>query len=374
MKSIMRAARIHRSGGRFEVDAVATPQPTGADVLVEVRACGVVPNMRNVLANFERWFPYLPLPPYPAIFGLDPAGVVAAVGPHAEGLAIGERVYVNPVRACGVCVHCRAGRTVRCPAYTFAGYFGFGPASRAVQARYPWGGFAEYMIAPANSLVTLPDELDFETASRFGYLGTAYAALRRGLTPSTTTVLIDGATGTLGVGLVLLALALGVPRILAVARNRELLARVQALGPGRIVTFSTLDGSTTEWARARTEGLGVDLVVEALGPEADVSVTLQALHAVGRGGRIVTIGGQKTAVPIDPIWLMANDIDYMGSSWFTTSQGQEMAEMAGSGVLDLSCLAHRTFGLDAIDAALEAAAHRAAGGFDNIVVRPCAVV
>lgn len=366
----MKAARLHYTGGPFQVDEIPVPEPTGADVLIEVKACGVVPNLRNVLTHFEEWFPYLPLPAFPAIYGLDPAGVVAAAGPHAAGLRTGQRVYVNPVRTCGVCVHCRRGHQVRCSAYTFAGYFGFGPGSRAVQERYPWGGFAEYMVAPVNSLVALPDNLSFETASRFGYLGTSYAALRRGLISTTTTVLVDGATGTLGVGLVLLALALGVPRILAVARNRELLERVRQLNPGRIEVFSTLDGSTTDWARQRTDGQGVDLVVEALGPEAPLSVTMQAIFAVARGGNIVTIGGQKDPVPIDPIWLMANDINYMGSSWFTTSQGQEMAEMIASGVLDLSSFESHCFGLDAIDAALDAAGHRNAGGFSSIAVCP----
>jgi threonine dehydrogenase-like Zn-dependent dehydrogenase len=367
---MMKAARIHRTGAPFQVDEIAIPQPTGSDVLIEVKACGVVPNLRNVINHFEEWFPYLPLPAHPAIYGLDPAGTVAALGPDAAGLAIGQRVYVNPVRTCRVCVHCRRCHWTRCPAYTFAGYFGFGPQSREIQARYPWGGFAEYMIAPVNSLVTLPDNLSFENASRFGYLGTSYAALRRGLTSTTTTVLIDGATGTLGVGLVLCALALGVPRILAVARNRELLAKMRALNPQRIETFSTLDGSTTEWAKGLTDGFGVDLVVEALGPEAPLSASLEAIYSIGRGGNIVTIGGQKEPVPINPIWLMAQDLNYMGSNWFTTSQAQDMAELIRSGVLDLSSFTSRTFGLDAIDAALDAAGHRATGGFTNIVVTP----
>lgn len=366
----MKAARIHHPGGPFQVDEVPVPEPSGSDVLIEIKACGVVPNLRNVVKHFAQWFPYLPLPAFPAIYGLDPAGVVVAAGPQAQGLTIGQRVYVNPVRTCGVCTHCRRAHFVRCPAYTFAGYFGFSPGSVAVQQRYPWGGFAQYMVAPANSLVFVPDDMSVETASRFGYLGTSYAALRRGVTDTTATVLIDGATGTLGVGAVLLALAIGVPRILAVARNRELLERVRRLSPRRIDTFSTLDGSTTDWARARTGGEGVDLVIEALGPEAPLSATLQALSAVARGGRIVTIGGQKEAVPIDPIWLMANDLSYLGSSWFTTSQGQEMAELAATGVLDLSSFEVRRFGLDAIDAAVDAAAHRGAGGFTTIAVCP----
>jgi len=60
----------------------------------------------------------------------------------------------------------------------------------------------------------------------------------------------------------------------------------------------------------------------------------------------------------------------MGSNWFTTSQAQDMAELIRTGVLDLSSLTSRCFGLDAIDAAIDAAGHRVAGGFTNIVVAP----
>jgi hypothetical protein len=60
------------------------------------RPCGGVGAIGDLTAE--------PLPAHPAICGLDPAGTVAAVGPGAAGLAIGQRVYVNPVRTCGVCV------------------------------------------------------------------------------------------------------------------------------------------------------------------------------------------------------------------------------------------------------------------------------
>jgi alcohol dehydrogenase len=75
----MRAARMHAVGAPMSIDTIAVPKPGSTDVLVEVKACGMVPNLGNVLANWTRWFPHLPLPRLPAIFGLDPAGVVVEV-------------------------------------------------------------------------------------------------------------------------------------------------------------------------------------------------------------------------------------------------------------------------------------------------------
>lgn len=367
---LMSAARLHDVASPFVVDRVPVPSLGDDDVLVRVRACGVVPNLKNVAYHYPEWFPFLPLPALPAIYGLDPAGEIVAAGRHVDGLAQGQRVYVNPARSCGTCTKCRRGDTVSCSSFTFAGYFGFGPGSRRIFERYPSGGFAEYMVAPASAIVTLPDEVTFEQAARFGYLGTSYAALRHGQAGPQTTVLINGATGTLGVGATLLALAMGVPKILAVARNEKLLSELKALNPKRIVTHSTLNGPCTEWAKSQTDGFGPDIVIEALGPEAPSEVTLAAMHSVSRGGKIVTIGGMDKEVPISPIWIMCNQISYLGSAWFTTAQGQDMATMAQAGTLDLTRLEQKRFSLDQVNDALDAAQHRDHGGFTNIVVMP----
>ncbi|MES2987917.1 MAG: alcohol dehydrogenase catalytic domain-containing protein [Pseudomonadota bacterium] len=367
---MMRAARLHEVGQPFQLDEVEQPQPTGSDVLVRVRACGVVPNLKNVVTHYPEWFPFLPLPKLPAIYGLDPAGEVAAVGPDVKGVAIGQRVYVNPLRYCGTCLKCRDGKPMACEHLAFAGYFGFVEGAQEMFDRYPWGGLAEYMIAPARSLVSLPDGVSFEQAARFGYLGTAYGALRRAKVGPDTCVLVNGATGTIGVGAILLCLAMGVPKILAVARNEEILARLQALAADRIFTHSNHNGACTDWAMKMTGGYGVDVVVEALGPGAPAQATMDAFMTTAACGTIVTVGGMDEKLPFDPIWLMCKNISYLGSAWFTTHEGHDMANMAGSGALDLSPLENLCFPLDRVNEALDVARHRSEGGLQNIVVMP----
>ena len=109
MAKMMRAARMHTVGGPMSIDTIPVPKLGSTDVLVQVKACGMVPNLGNVLANWTRWFPHLPLPRLPAIFGLDPAGVVAAVGDKVVNVRVGQRVYVNPLRSCDACQMCRSG-------------------------------------------------------------------------------------------------------------------------------------------------------------------------------------------------------------------------------------------------------------------------
>ncbi len=118
------------------------PKPGSTDVLVEVKACGMVPNLGNVLANWTRWFPHLPLPRLPAIFGLDPAGVVVEVGHQVLDVEVGERVYVNPLRSCGACQVCRAGERTRCRYFTFNAISGSGRSRRKSTISIPMAASA----------------------------------------------------------------------------------------------------------------------------------------------------------------------------------------------------------------------------------------
>ncbi|RYD20172.1 MAG: hypothetical protein EOP89_14685, partial [Lysobacteraceae bacterium] len=141
----MKAARMHEVGGPLTVQDVAVPKLGSLDVLIRVRSCGIVPNLGNILANWTSWFPHMPLPPLPAIFGLDPAGEVIAVGEQVHRIAIGDRVYVNPGRSCGSCRHCRRGDGLACQHYAFQGYFGFSEHALQTFNDYATGGLGEYM-------------------------------------------------------------------------------------------------------------------------------------------------------------------------------------------------------------------------------------
>ena len=230
----MLAARLHDIGKPMVLEELPVPEPRPTDVVVNVKACNVVPNLKNVLATYAEWFPYLPLPQLPAIFGLDAAGVISAVGSHVTDVKVGDRVYVNPGLSCGSCRACRRGEDQNCDSYTFMGYFAFGSNGQRQFDAYPYGGLAEYLTAPQRNLVKLPDTVTFEQGARFGYLGTAYSALRKAGAGPGRTVLIDGISGTLGLGACLIALGLGVSRILGTGRNADLLQDVKALAPDRI--------------------------------------------------------------------------------------------------------------------------------------------
>jgi alcohol dehydrogenase len=105
----MKAACLHQVGTKFSIDEIEVPKPRPNDILVKVKACGIIPNMKNVMAHYSEWFPFLPLPPLPAIYGLDASGEVVEVGSQVKSIKSGDRVYVNPGTSCGSCHACRCG-------------------------------------------------------------------------------------------------------------------------------------------------------------------------------------------------------------------------------------------------------------------------
>jgi threonine dehydrogenase-like Zn-dependent dehydrogenase len=83
----------------------------------------------------------------------------------------------------------------------------------------------------------------------------------------------------------------------------------------------------------------------------------------------VNIGALTEKLEIEPITYMVKSLQFRGSNWFTTGEGQLMANMAGVGVLDLSALTTHGYPLDGVNDALAEVKTRP-GGLVNIVVNP----
>lgn len=96
-KTKMRAARMHEKGKPLVIDHIDIPDVRPTEVLVRVKACGLVPNLQNVLQKWDEIAPGLPLPKMPAIFGLDVAGVVERVGERVRDFSSGDRRLRQPV-------------------------------------------------------------------------------------------------------------------------------------------------------------------------------------------------------------------------------------------------------------------------------------
>ena len=158
-------------------------------------------------------------------------------------------------------------------------------------------------------------------------------------------------------------------RILGTGRNAALLNDVKAIAPDRIDVVPTGTRPLREWALERTGGEGADILIDALGPGAPAESMLEAIATLRRGGTAVDIGGMMERPGLDLFAMMCAQITLVGSLWFSTGEAQDMAALAGAGVLDLSRLEHHTFPLSQVNEALDNIPERH-GGFTNFICQP----
>ncbi len=124
---------------------------------------------------------------------------------------------------------------------------------------------------------------------------------------------------------------------------------------------------TADIVMEATGGYGVDALIETLGPNAPVATVIDSFNALRRGGKAVNIGGVADPIPLEPFPLMCLQKSYIGSLWFSAAEGQDMADMAHAGTLNLGVFEHERFALEQINEALDAIDKRA-GGFTNVVI------
>src|SRR5213082_352108 len=142
MSKKMRAVQVQRAGGPFELVERDVPEPQPGWVRIKVEACGVCHS--DSLVKEGLW----PGIQYPRVPGHEVIGVVDAVGEGVKPWKTGQRVGVGWHGGnCGYCDHCRRGEFFACEVALLTTGISFD------------GGYAEYMVAPAEALALAPDEL-----------------------------------------------------------------------------------------------------------------------------------------------------------------------------------------------------------------------
>jgi len=266
----VKAARYSGHGGPevIRYGEVGVPEVGPADVLVRVAACAL--NRLDVLQRSGVFT--LPGFRLPHIAGMDVAGVVVELGRQASGVAIGDRVLINPSLT-GVRGDSR-----------FTGvddrYGELGVIGATVD-----GGYAEYCAAPASHVHVIPAAFSLDEAACIptAYLTAWHALIEVGKLVQGETVLIHAAGGGVSSAAIQLARKMGAT-VLATARSERKLAHAARLGAQHLFNHET--GSIAEWARKVTGGRGVDMVFDHVGP----ALWAASLAALRPRGRLVNCG------------------------------------------------------------------------------------
>src|SRR3954466_9121822 len=139
------AASVYVGDGVLEVHDVVVPTPGPGDVLIEIGQCGICgTDVHLILERIAR---------PGTVLGHEWAGTIAALGDDVEGWNIGDRVVCGPTPGCGECRACRAGRPSVCLARPLTDHLDFR------------GAYAEDVVAAADQLLPVPEELSLRQAA-----------------------------------------------------------------------------------------------------------------------------------------------------------------------------------------------------------------
>ena len=231
------------------------------------------------------------------ILGHEGVGTVVEAGSAVSAVAVGDRVIISCISACGACSYCHQGLYAHCLADEGASGIGwiFGHLIDGTQAELVRVPFAD------NSLYKVPEGVTDEAAVMLSdILPTGFEiGVRYGRVKPGDVVAVVGA-GPVGLAAMMTASLYGAARIIALDLDTNRLD--QARGFGASDTVNSADPDWIEQVMAMTDGLGVDVAIEAVGyPE-----TLRTAVALVRpGGTVANIGvhGVPVELPMHELWI-----------------------------------------------------------------------
>ena len=291
----MKALMIREFGGAevMRLEEIPDLEPAGDDVVVAVHAVSV----NFTLDVMVRSGKYARGTPLPHILGVDPSGVVVAVGPGVDRVKTGDRVSVQAGIRCGACESCRMDRQSECT----------GGSSLGVNR---WGGYAEQVMVPQRAVYPIPDDLDFASATVIArhfptarHMLATRAELRAG-----EWILVMGGAGGLGSSAIQVAKLMGAT-VIAAAGTDERVGTGLAFGADHGVNYRAQN--LAEEVMKITDGRGVDVVAENIG---DPDLWPGAFNSLALRGRLVTAGAHGGGtVPLDISRLYLRRIKVIGS-------------------------------------------------------------
>ena len=297
----MKQYQTTEPGAALSLVETPTPEPTGSEVLLRTRTCGVC---HSDVHLHEGTFDLgggraLPVGAPGMTLGHEILAEVVALGPEAQGVAVGDRRVVYPWIGCGSCATCARGDEHLCMA----------PANLGIQRG---GGFGDHVLVPHARYLFDCGDTDEALAATYACSGlTAYSALKRVGTLGDGEQLVIIGAGGLGQ----MALAIGRAAFdhapIVVDIDADKLAAAEAAGASAVV--DSRDEDAVKRVQTLTEG-GAVAALDFVGSEASSGFGLSVLR---KGGRLVVVGlyGGQLTMPLPFLPMQARIIEgnYVGS-------------------------------------------------------------
>jgi D-arabinose 1-dehydrogenase-like Zn-dependent alcohol dehydrogenase len=273
----MMVAQISKPGADFEIVEREIPEPGTGQVRIKIQACGVCHS--DAFTKDGSW----PGIQYPRVPGHEVVGIVDELGDGVSAWKKGRRVGVGWHGGHdNTCRECRRGDFRNC-------------RNRKVPGISYDGGYQQYMLAPIEALVTIPDSLnDIEAAPLLCAGITTYDALRRGGASPGDLVAVQGVGGLGHLG-IQFATKFGY-NVVAIGHGSESAALAKKLGANVYI-----DSKSTNAVEALQQ-LGGARVILATAPSSKAMSEL--VDGLGPNGKLVVIGADFAPIQVSPVQLI----------------------------------------------------------------------
>jgi L-iditol 2-dehydrogenase len=347
----MRAA-VYRGKGRIVVEDVPVPRIAEGEALIRVAACGIC---GTDIKKIEHGFVAAP-----QIFGHEVSGTVVAVGAGVTRWKAGDRVMSFHHIPCGACFYCERRLHSQCALYKRTGLTaGFDPNG---------GGFAQYVKAmpwvAERGMLAIPNEISFEEATFIEPVNTCIKAIEKARVSAGETVLIMG-QGPIGLLLMMLSKLAGA---FAIGSDPMPERRAKSLSLGADLALDPRNARIADEIRSRTDGRGADVVLVAVPMPAALS---DALAIARPGGRILLFAQNDPEMRIQfpAAAVGVEEKEILGSYSAAVDRQEQAARLIFSRQLPVRELISHRFSLEAMNRALELAAHPI-GDSLKVVIQP----
>jgi len=302
----MKAVQISKPGGNFEVVERPIPEPQRGQVRIKVEACGICHS--DALVKEGHW----PGLQYPRVPGHEIAGRIDKAGPDVTQWKAGQRVGVGWHGGhCFVCDPCRRGDFINCK-------------FEKITAIDFDGGYAEYMIAPAEAVALMPDDLPSDEAAPLLCAGiTVFNALRNSGARAGDLVAVQGIGGLGHLG-IQYARQMGFHTI-AIGRGGDKQPLAKKLGAHQYI-----DTNSTDPVEA-LQKMGGARIILATAPDSKAMSTV--FNGLGERGTFLVVGAGFDPLSVTPIQLIQGSKTLRGWASGTARDSQDTLEFSAfSGV------------------------------------------
>lgn len=262
----------------------------GDDVIIKVKAVGIC---GSDISRYKKLGPYVK----GMTFGHEFSGEVTAVGTGVEGIKTGDRVTGCPAFNCGACESCQKGDLARCE-------------NLHVIGAWRPGSYAEYVKLPAENVIVLPDNVDYDTAAMVEPSSVvAHGFYRTHVQPGAEVAIMG--CGSIGLLAVQWARIFGAEKVYAIDIDDAKLEVAKELGAD--VLINSMEKPPHEQITEHTNGKGVELAVESAGSPI---TSAQILALPKKGGEVVFMGIPYADITIERFYferIVRNELRVLGS-------------------------------------------------------------